>query len=387
MKLKDYIIMLIVFSMIPFSLFLWINNIATANVINDMTLAEYVSPKISEEELADIVKEFSNDDIEIVEEVIEEPKSNKTSVVMNFTGDCTLGSDSNYGYKNTFFEMFDKQQNYGYFFSNMQSLFANDDVTCVNLEGTFTDYMVKTPKEFNFRASPEYANIILSGDIDIVNIANNHTMDYGQTGFDDTIKTLEEYNIPYFGYDDFYIYQKDDIKIGFVGLTKIWDGTVEKRIDNAIAYFKENECNSIIFTFHWGIERKYQQNSTQQKVAHYAIDHGADLVVGHHPHVLQGIEEYNGKYIVYSLGNFCFGGNTNPPDKDTMVFNIIFDYEDGVLVNAQATVYPARVSSVNYVNDYRPTLASGDEYTRIMNKISKYSNVDFMENGVLKKKQ
>ncbi len=370
MSTKEIIFMVIVFSLIPVALLLWSDNNVSANepIIKDYTLKDFVS-------------EYSNRKIVLDEEKIDEQVSEPSlelphivEINMNFVGDCTLGSDSNFGYKNTFFDIFD-QNDYSYFFSNMQELFANDDITVANLEGTFTNYKVKVSKKFNFRAPPDYANILLSGDIDIVNIANNHTKDYGQTGYNDTINTLNEYNIPFFGYDNYYIYEKEGIKIGFVGLTSIWDGTIYKRIDNAVNYFNENECNSIIFTFHWGVEREYKQNATQRKVAKYAIDAGADLVVGHHPHVLQGIETYNGKYIVYSLANFCFGGNTNPPDKDTMVFNMIFEYKDGVLISARPTIYPAKVSSIKNRNDFKPTLATGDEYERIMKKILKNSDI------------
>ncbi len=366
------------------SISLFLGNDSRANsVINSYTLDEYIdymknnnsTPLSIDEQVLENISQ--SEEIVAVEDNI---KPHKVNVIMNFAGDCTLGSDSNFGYKNTFFDVFD-HNTYDYFFSNMQSLFANDDLTIVNLEGTFTDYMVKTPKQFNFRASPEYANIILSGDVDVVNLANNHTKDYGQKGYDDTLQTLKDNNIPFFGYDNYYIYEKEGIKIGFAGLTSIWDGTIEKRIDNAISYFNENECNAIIFTFHWGIERAYKHNETQQRVGRYALDHGADLVVGHHSHVIQDIEEYNGKYIVYSLSNFCFGGNTNPNDKDTFVFNTDFEFEDGKLVKMTPRVYPAKVSSVNYRNDFKPTLAEGDEYFRILNKINRYSNAKFGEDG------
>ena len=322
MNVKEICVAIICLSLIPLGLVMWISNVnARETTIRDLTLMEYVQEtqsgfvdnSIYEEEIN--IEELADSDGE-GEEESKEPLPSSVKIVMNFAGDCTIGSDSNYGYKNTFYDVYDQQQgNYSYFFENMQSLFANDDITVVNFEGTLTDYKVKTPKEFNFRAPPEYANVILSGDIQAVNLANNHTKDYGQTGYDDTLKTLEEYGIPYFGYDNYYIFEKDGIKIGFAGLTAIWDGTIEKRIDNAIAYFDENSCNAKVFTFHWGNERVYKQNEYQKRVGHYAIDHGVDLIVGHHPHVVQGIEEYNGKYIVYSLGNFCFGGNTNPQTK------------------------------------------------------------------------
>ncbi|MBR3280243.1 MAG: CapA family protein [Clostridia bacterium] len=312
---------------------------------------------------------------------IELNSTKEVEVDLNFAGDCTLGTDESFTYSNQFTDVFNSEKRYDYFFENMQSLFKYDDLTIVNLEGPLTNSKSINKKLYNFKGPAEYANILLSGDVDAVNVANNHMKDYGEEGYEDTKKNLSDYNIPYFGYDNFYIYEKDGIKIGFAGLTTITDGTVETRIDNAILYFKENNCNSIIFTFHWGTEREYKQNNIQQKVAHYAIDKGADFVVGHHPHVLQGIEEYNGKYIVYSLGNFCFGGNTNPPDKDTMVFNLNLKYKDGLMTNYSGTIYPAKVSSVNNRNDYKPTLANGDEYNRIMQKILKYSNIKTNESG------
>ena len=384
MNAKDILLIVICLSLIPISSFLIINNKAKANMVSDAIR------KVTSEEFEineDVISETLNIELPLIEideteEIVQDEIPTKVDITMNFVGDCTLGSDSNFGYRNTFFEVFDLNY-YAYFFENMQSLFANDDLTIANLEGTFTDNLVKTPKKFNFRASPEYANIILSGDIEVVNLANNHTRDYGQKGYDDTINTLNEYKINYFGYDNYYIYEKDGIKVGFAGLTQIGDGTVNKRIDNAINYFHENNCNSIVFTFHWGQERVYQQSMAQKNVAHYAIDKGADLVVGHHPHVVQGIEEYNGKYIVYSLSNFCFGGNTNPPDKDTFVFNIVFSYADGETTETTATIFPASVSSVKNRNDFKPTLAQGDEYLRIMNKILKYSNVKVDDNGII----
>ena len=267
MNKREILIAIICLSLIPVGFVFWVDNVkARETVIKEYTMQEYSM------EIKDLHYELDNKEVESDE--INIKPNGTTSININFAGDCTLGSDSNFGYKNTFYDVYDHLSgDYGYFFKNMQSLFANDDLTVVNLEGTFTDYKVKTPKKFNFRASPEYAKILLSGDIDAVNLANNHMQDYGNTGYNDTMQTLKDYNVPFFGYDNYYIYEKDGIKIGFVGLTTIWDGTIEKRIDDAMAYFNENNCNSVIVTFHWGIERAYQQNSTQRKVGRYAIDH------------------------------------------------------------------------------------------------------------------
>ncbi len=403
MDAKDFVIAIICLSTFPVGFAQLIRSTNSYNALSSTTSNEYIVDTSNYQNEYELVKsedinsftagsdapEASSDEVSSSVDALPDIESNSgeapsstTTITMNFAGDCTLGSDSNFGYKNTFFDVFDRQNgNYTYFFENMQSLFANDDLTVVNLEGTFTNNTKKVSKKFNFRAPPEYANILLSGDIELVNLANNHTADYGEIGFNDTIQTLKENNIPYYAYDNYYIYEKDGIKIGFAGLTKIWDGTVEKRINNAIDYFNENNCSAKIITFHWGVEREYKQNSTQQKVGRYAIDRGADLVIGHHSHVIQGIEQYNGKYIVYSLSNFCFGGNTNPPDKDTFVFNVSFEFDNNNLTDINARIYPARVSSVNNKNDYKPTLAEGSEFTRILNKVLKYSNIKAYDDG------
>lgn len=366
MKIRDIVIMIICFLTIPVATIVFIRENTYAREVNTPnveTVIEYV------ENQEDII--YDNQ-----EETIKEKKI--TKVVINAAGDCTIGYDTNFGYSNSFNEVLSKN-NYAYFFSNMQELFAKDDLTVVNLEGTFTEHNVKVPKAFNFKGPKDYVNVLTSGDIEVVNIANNHIRDYGEIGYKDTVNTLNEAGVDYFGFDKYHIYEKDGIKIGFAGIYSIENMNCTTDIDKAIAYFKENDVNTIILSFHWGIERSYKQSNLQKKVAHYAIDNGADLILGHHPHVLQGIEVYNGKYIVYSLGNFSFGGNKNPPDKDTMVFNITFTYEDETMTDTDVVIYPASVSSVANKNDYKPTLLEGAEYTRVLSKIAKYSEKIRME--------
>ena len=219
----------------------------------------------------------------------------------------------------------------------------------------------------------DFVNVLTNGSIELVNLANNHTYDYLDIGYSETINTLKNANVNYFGNENYYIYIKDGIKVGFGGIFCIENRSCTKYIDESIKYFEENNVDTIILSFHWGIERSYKQSDTQSFLAHYAIDNGVELVLGHHPHVLQGIELYKNKFIVYSLGNFSFGGNKNPTDKDTMIFNIKFEYVDGVLKERKATVYPTSISSVSNINDYRPTLLIGDEYDRVIQKINKSS--------------
>lgn len=295
-----------------------------------------------------------------------------TEITLNTAGDCTIGYDDNFGYSKSFNEVA-TLNGYDFFFQNVKEIFENDDITLINLEGTFTESNIKKVKAFNFKAPSDYVNILKSGSIEVVNIANNHIYDYNEPGYIDTINTLNNANIKYFGFNDYYVYTKDNINIGFAGIYCIEDVNCTKKIDTAITELKNKNVNTIILSFHWGIEKSYKQSYIQTYLAHYAIDNGVELVIGHHPHVLQGIELYKDKYIIYSLANFSFGGNKNPNDKDSMIFQVKLKYKNEQLESNLVKIIPVSVSSVKNINNYQPTPVSGDEYTRIMNKIQKNS--------------
>lgn len=332
----------------------------------------YAKDTLTEENNENITTKITNNIVKEKEEILEllEDKNTK-KITINAVGDCTIGYDDSFGYNSSFNEYKDKY-GYEYFFSNVKDIFNTDDLTIANLETTFTESNIKKEKKFNFKAPLDYANILTTSSIEMVNIANNHIYDYNEVGYNDTINTLKNNNIKYFGFDNYYIYEKESIKIGFAGIFCI-ESKCTKEVDKAIKYFNDNNISTIIMSFHWGIEKDYKQSEIQTSLAHYAIDNGVELVLGHHPHVLQGIEVYKGKYIVYSLGNFSFGGNKNPTDKDSMIFNIEFYYENNNLINKIVNIIPVSISSVNNINDYRPTILTNDEHTRVLKKIEKYS--------------
>lgn len=332
--------------------------------------------KVIEEKEEDVKEEIA----EVLEPTVlkvEEPKIEKKEITISAVGDCTIGTDTHFGYQNSFTDILDRNnRDFSYFFKGVYDELSRDDLTIANLETTLTEVgeEYRVDKKFNFKGDYDYANILREGSVDVVNLANNHMHDYGEAGYIDTKNTLDNYNIPYFGYDDYKIMNVDGIKIGLAGFNGFDIENAKVNTKNAIDYFKNENTNLIIMTYHWGIEREYKQNILQEELAHYAIDNGVDLVIGHHPHVLQGIENYNGKYIVYSLGNFVFGGNKNPSDKDTMIFQETFYYENNILVDTKIRVTPCSLSSVEDKNDYQPKVLDGDEYRRVLNKVKESSN-------------
>lgn len=297
------------------------------------------------------------------------------TITISVAGDVTLGRDYNYGYTNSFDHEFEVQnKDYGYFFRNVKEIFEKDDLTIVNLETTLTTAKKPADKKFRFKADPSYVEILKQGDIEVVSIANNHTRDYLEQGYTDTLATLEEAGVGYFGYKRTYIQEIRGIKIGLAGLVT-WDATEanKKEISQRIEELRQNGADIVIVMFHWGIERDYYPNDVQKELAHYSIDCGADLVLGGHPHVLQGVEEYNGKQIVYSLGNFSFGGNKNPGDKDSMVYVHRFHFKNGSKVSEEKEIIPCSISSVKDRNNYQPTPLTGSEKQRVLDKIEGYS--------------
>ncbi len=299
------------------------------------------------------------------------------NIKLSFAGDCTLGMDHTRGYANSFYNVFDKQKgNFAYFFENVKPIFEADDLTIVNLEGPLTDKNTSAKKEFTFKGLPSFTNILKEGSVEAVNFANNHNMDYKQGGFDDTLKHLSEAGIGVFVSPKEYITEVKGIKVGFLGY-KGWSAGAKNEIKADIQALKDKGARLVTVSFHWGIERANVPNKTQTDLGHWAIDSGADLVVGHHPHVMQGIEKYKDKYIVYSLGNFCFGGNRNPTDKDTFIFTqqFTFDYKEGTynLTKDEVKIHPVMVSSVKNLNDFKPTPAQGADFERIAKRLNDYS--------------
>lgn len=320
-----------------------------------------------------VEKAFDKDNVQAPELKLPEYE---TSITVSVVGDCTLGTDEFFNYS-TSLNAYYTANGAEYFLKNVKSIFEADDLTIANLEGTLTDSTTRVDKTYAFKGPAEFVNILTSSSVEAVTIANNHSSDYGYKSYTDTKANLDNTGVVHFGYDETAIYEVKGVKVGLVGIYELNDHTGRAtQVKNNIAKVKEEGADVVIVIFHWGIERDAAPSSSQITLGRLAIDSGADLVCGHHPHVLQGIETYKGKSIVYSLGNFCFGGNSNPSDKDTMIFQQTFTVtKEGVKVDNVTNIIPCSLSSVKYKNDYCPTPATGEEATRILNKIRERSNL------------
>lgn len=325
------------------------------------------------------------------------PVTEIIEVKLSATGDVTMGNYVGQEYSNSFNQMYDSTGDYGYFFKNVANYFAEDDFTIVNLEGCLTTSNNPAPgRTYNIKGDPSYTNILLEGNVEAVGMENNHRRDFEQEGTRDTVAALEAANLPYAYNENLGYYEVNGIKIGWVAVNAAsWGASVEPTLEEGLKKLSE-ECDLVLACCHWGIEREYYPTAYQRELGKKCIDWGADLVIGHHPHVLQGMEEYNGKIILYSLGNFSFGANKNPSDKDTMIYQQTFKFAKTTAGNGEVTIslldeteanmIPCSISSVSSRNDYCPTPLTGSEGQRVINRMNTFSKdfgIHVDENGVI----
>ena len=297
-----------------------------------------------------------------------EPK--EKHYTLSFAGDCTMGS-TKANWNNPVHYIQTIGEDYNYPFANVRQYFENDDFTIINLEGPLYDEASgAASKQFAFRGPTAYSAIMTGSSVEAVTLANNHAEDYGKAGYDSTKQVLETAGITYVEKNKTAIHTTESgLKIGlyassFVHITA--DG-----IKNGIAQLRKGGAEIIICAFHWGEEGVYRPDGTQQKMARIAIDAGAHVVYGHHPHVLQPIEQYGSGYIFYSMGNFSFGGAALPQDYDTVLLQLdVIRDENGKIRLGELTAIPCTYRNESGHNSFQPTpVEEGATYDRILKKL------------------
>lgn len=299
------------------------------------------------------------------------------TILISAAGDVTLGGDNRWrGYHAFMQEFRESGYDHSIFFANVAQIFYQSDFSIVNLEGALTNITAApADKEFLFRGPPHFAQILAYGNIDAVTLANNHTGDFGLQGYTDTQAALRDTNIMYFGNETVLLVEINGILVGFLG-HRIWhDGWDNRnRVTASIERLRRYGAELIIAFHHWGVELANFPEQYQINMGRHTLRAGADLVLGAHPHVIQGIEEYNGRFIVYSLADFCFGGNANPADQDAFIFQQKFTFYRGELLPKNETnIIPVFMSSVRGRNDFRPTPAEHEDAERILERLERYS--------------
>ena len=310
----------------------------------------------------------------IFEEVKQPPKYATSTDLREITflavGDTTLASESRKGYSGSFAQYYDLYGP-GYFMENIAPIFKSGDCVVANLECVLTDNAdpgIKRAGQYHYKGRTEFTSILTEGGVDVVNLSNNHTYDYSQTGYDDTVAALEAAGVGYFGNGTVLIREINGIKVGFVSSVGYGTSAIKAGLD----YMEAGGVELKIVSFHWGNMDQRIANSSQVASARYAIDNGADLVLGHHPHVLQGIELYKGRYIAYSLGNFIFDGNviSDIENRTSVVLQVKFVLRGAEIAECGIELIPILTTSNFSRNNFRPMLAEGDQKKAILDKIA-----------------
>ena len=299
------------------------------------------------------------------------------TVRITFLGDCTLGSETKTVGAYRGFVRTIERNGYGWPFRNLNVLTAADDLTVANLEGVLSDRKLeKVRKDYNFMGSTAYTEILKLGSVECVTLANNHTHDYDKAGYEDTKQALDDAGIAYFGTDRMAVWRNGDgLMIGFLGVYGSVFGNRGKDYERRAEILRSFGCAAVITVMHAGTEYRAAPSANQNGIADRAFACGSDLVIGHHPHIVQGYDVRNGVPVVYSLGNCVFGGNLNPPDHDALAVRAELAFEEGELVGITLRFYPISVSGEADWNDYSPVLLTGADAQRVLKKMEDSTGV------------
>lgn len=334
---------------------------------NDKSITETTSIETTNVETISV--ENTNTETSNAETTAVQETNIPKQITISFLGDCTLASQKGQEETGNMINYLNTKDT-SYFFEKCMDIIDNDDFTIANCENVFSDnntqgiYKDYSPA-FWFRSSTKNAAVFADNSIDAVSIANNHTNDYGTGGYDETKNALENVNVLWGDVENPIILEKDGISIGII-CCKFWSSYYEDSIIQQIKELSQKTTIQIVF-FHGGTEKIHTPEQWKVTGCRKFVDAGADLVIGGHPHVLQPYEEYNGVSIIYSIGNFCYGGNRLPENR-TVIYQQIFTFDgSNNLINSEENIIPFYVFTGS-TNNWQPApIENKEEKENVLN--------------------
>lgn len=300
-----------------------------------------------------------------------------TTIQLSFVGDCLCATNENTHYENCFNDVA-KVKDPSYFLEKVSKYFLNDDYTIADCENVFSDskdlkisdkgqYADPNIEAYWFKSAAKNASILSVGGIDMVSISNNHINDYGAKGHEDTRKALDAADVKWGEEGKIIYFEKEGFKIGIICVSMYGDYVVPS-IQKAIKKAEKKSDYQIIY-FHGGTEAVHEPEQWKINACHTLIDSGADLVIGDHPHVLQPLEVYKNKTIIYSMGNFIFGGNRHPENRTIIYQHTITLNDNNEISKEDGKIIPCYVYTGD-TNNWQPA--------PIKNKAARKKVLDFM---------
>lgn len=281
-----------------------------------------------------------------------------TAVTLSFVGDCILGVDP-VEYSEGSFIWYSENYPLSYFFEKVYGVLSKDDFTIANMECVLSDNLSLKPIDkgegpaFWFRAKAKNAGILTEGSVEVASVVNNHVDDFGDEGYTDTVKSLENAGL-LVGEDCVPVYfEKNGIKIGLV-CCNLWGQWQLGFVEDALEEMAD-KCDYKIVFFHGGTEGRHMPDNYKIDACRELAESGlCDLIVGAHPHVLQPLEVVDGVPIMYSIGNFCFAGN-NYPENKTVIFQATITKDSAGSLTTETNIVPCYVYTGPY-NNWQPAV-------------------------------
>ncbi len=303
-----------------------------------------------------------------------------TEITLTFGGDCVLGTREEWVDTPGNFDDCVARHGMDWCFANLRPLFQADDFTLLNLECVLQDGNQghNSKKQHTFRGKTAYALMLADEGVEGVNIANNHYVDYNRSGEESTKAALADAGIEYCGYGNLFVWDCGGIKIGFGGCREtVFYEENKAYIYREIQELKDRGCNAVIYSCHWGTEYSPAHSKKQERMAQYAANSGADIVVGTHPHVVQGLQNLDGCAVLYSLGNLVFGGTQELETFDALLVQATLRFDDaGHYLGVTLELIPVLTSGSAPENDFRPVLAAEEDAARILALVQADSVLD-----------
>ncbi len=320
-----------------------------------------------------------------VESIAARSQMSEDTILLSLVGDCTIADRNDEDRGNYFPRVFAAQDSPTYPADKVMHWLKADDLTVINHESAISDHPVHAPKAINFRSTPQYAAILKEASVEVACLSNNHAYDYMEQGYKDTISCLDGLGISTSRKDEPCIMNVKGTEVVIIsaGAGVSFDRievTAESVLRQLEQYKKKD--NLVVVELHWGDEYVELPYSYQQVYAKSFIDAGADIIVGHHPHIIQGIEVYKGKLIAYSLGNFMYSGFVFSYDSASMILRVSFGKNDsGEVTMKDWSIVPCFVSGTRTIyNNFQPVTLNGEEAERHIDLLLKRSR--FMREGV-----
>ena len=301
------------------------------------------------------------------------------TITLTCAGDFLPGSNDKVSTQAYAFQRSIEQYGFTYPFEKLQSLVGTDDITLVSLSCALNDSAPVSKSPLDFRGPETFAQVLPACSIEVVNLANTHTDDFGEEGYRSTTAALDAVGVPYCGTTEFgnhaCFMDVKGVRVGFVGVYPYWHKDHPRDLEKAFQFLKDNHCDVIVASLHCGNEYSDIHGNIHENYGEKLKKLGANLIIGNRARVPQGLRVFDGITQLFSLGNSSYGGITGVDEEmrciQSTVAQFTLYFEDGKYIGHLLTLWPIHISGTAPENNYQPVLVEGEEAQEIMQRVQR----------------